>query len=38
MAKRFTLHSDESFEFGLGCLIDGIACRTTRPTQSASGK
>lgn len=25
MTQRFTLHGDDSFEFGLGCLIDGIA-------------
>jgi AcrR family transcriptional regulator len=27
VAARTTLHGDESFEFGLACLIDGIASR-----------
>jgi AcrR family transcriptional regulator len=28
MNARIKLHSDESFEFGLGCVLDGIAART----------
>ena len=28
MRARVNLHSDQSFEFGLACLLDGIAART----------
>jgi AcrR family transcriptional regulator len=31
-AKRLTLNSDDSFEFGLGCLLDGVAARTVTHT------
>jgi hypothetical protein len=29
MEARINLHGDESFEFGLTCLLDGIAARNT---------
>ena len=31
MNARINLHSDESFEFGLACLVDGIAVRAATP-------
>jgi AcrR family transcriptional regulator len=36
MAKRFTLHSDQSFEFGLACMLDGIADQATSDASKAA--